>query len=165
MKAIVSVEVPPVRVSVNLTGSSDVGSGDIRPSMLPPMLGPWLTWIWLMSSNAKIAFEPSKPLAPLNGSAETSRTPLPMRVAVRSRSALFTPPICLSAPGAKDLSAATFISVVCSTVPLPSAFSLMSVVLLMQAVSATVETMARRTRSERIGVPTDRVPHHTYTGA
>ena len=45
-------EVPPLRVSLNFTGSSGVGSDERRPLVLPLMAGSWLTWIWLMSSKA-----------------------------------------------------------------------------------------------------------------
>ena len=47
------------------------------------MFGSWVTSTRLMSSKVKIALVPSNPLAPLIGSVETRRTPLPIRAAVR----------------------------------------------------------------------------------
>src|SRR6185503_4171724 len=113
-----------------------------------------------MSSNEKIALVPSKPLAPLIGSVDTRRTPLPMRCAVRSRSSRFIigPWFCPAAPaGNMPLSAAMFISVVCSTVPLPSGLSLTSVVLFRHAVSDTAATSTANSLNERIAVPPGRV--------
>ena len=132
----VSVEVPPAFFfSVNFTGfSGGCGGAAIMPSVLPLMLGSWLTCTRLMSSNAKIAFEPSK-VPSLAGSAETRRTPLPMRSAVRFRSASFTPPPGWPGwvmPGIMAFIAPVFTRVVCSTVPLPSGFTLIRVELLMQ---------------------------------
>ncbi len=84
-----------------------------------------------------MAFTPSN-VPDLAGSAETSLTPFPMRSAVRLRSASLTGlPACWAAPGIIALRAPVLTSVVCSTVPLPSGFTVMSVALLMQPASAS----------------------------
>src|SRR5687767_1489033 len=109
-----------------------------------------------MSSNAKMALAPSN--APsLSGVEETKRTPLPMRSAVRFKSAslkglpVFGCP-CASRPDMSDLSAATFIKMVCSIVPLPSGLTLISVPLLMQPLRISARQVADRKRYKGIRV-------------
>ena len=56
-------------------------------------------------------------------------------------------------PGIMAFIAPVFTRVVCSTVPLPSGFTLIRVELLMQAVSVAADAISSRTRRVRMGPP------------